>query len=57
MTAPAAPSWLSKLLFLVAAVLFLLAAITAAGGEIFHADALAWFYGALSALALGLAAS
>lgn len=57
MTAPSAPPWLARLLYLVAAVLFLLAAITAAGGEVFHADAQAWFYGALSALALGLAAS
>jgi hypothetical protein len=57
MTAPVAPSWLSKLLFIVAAFLFLLAAVTVSGGDIFRADASAWFYGALAALALGLAAS
>ncbi len=51
------PSWLAKLLFLVAAVLFLLAAIAAAGGKVFRADAKAWFYGGLSSLAFGLAAS
>jgi hypothetical protein len=51
------PPWLSKLLFIVAAVLFVLAAITASGTDIFHADATAWFYGGLAALALGLAAS
>lgn len=57
MTAPAAPPWLSRLLYLIAAVLFAFAAITASGHEIFHADAQAWFYGGFSALALGLAAS
>jgi hypothetical protein len=51
------PSWLATLLFIVAAVLFLLAAITAAGGTVFRADAKAWFYGGLSSLAFGLAAS
>jgi hypothetical protein len=51
------PSWLSRLLYIVAAFLFLLAAITVSGGDIFHADASAWFYGGLAAVALGLAAS
>lgn len=57
MTPPVAPTWLSKLLLIIAAFLFLLAAITASGGEIFHADASAWFYGGLSALAFALAAA
>ena len=52
-----APPWLAKLLFVVAAFCFLFAAVTVSGGNIFQADATAWFYGALSALALGLAAS
>lgn len=51
------PSWLARLLFLVAAVFFLLAAIAAAGGRVFRADAKAWCCGGLSSLAFGLAAS
>ena len=51
-----APAWLARLLFIVAAFCFLLAAITVSGGDIFHADASAWFYGGLASLALGLAA-
>lgn len=50
------PSWLARLLFVIGAFCFLLAAVTAAGGEIFHADAQAWFYGGWSAVAFGLAA-
>lgn len=52
-----APAWLSRLLYLIAGFCFLLAAITVAGGDIFHADAQAWFYGGLGSLAFGLAAS
>lgn len=51
------PSWLATLLFLVAAFCFLFAAVAAAAGRVFRADAKAWFYGGLSSLALGLAAS
>ena len=51
------PSWLARLLFIIAAFAFLLAAITAAGGKVFRADAKAWFCGGLSSLAFGLAAS
>ena len=51
------PAWLSRLLFVIAAFLFLLAAVTAAGGKVFRADAKAWFYGGLSSTAFGLAAS
>jgi hypothetical protein len=51
------PPWLARLLFLVAAFCFLLAAITAAGGKVFRADAKVWFYGGLSSTAFGLAAS
>ena len=57
MAAPAAPAWPGRLLLVIAAVLFLLAAITVSGRDIFRADATAWFYGGLAALALGLAAS
>jgi len=57
MAAPAAPAWLSRLLFIIAAFLFLFAAITVSGTDIFRADAQAWFYGGLAALALGLAAA
>ena len=57
MTTPLSPPWLARLLFIVAAFLFLLAAVTVSGGNIFHADASAWFYGGLASLALGLAAS
>lgn len=51
------PSWLPRLLILVAALCFVFAAVTAASGERFRADAKAWFYGGLSSLAFGLAAS
>ena len=51
------PSWLARLLFILAAFCFLLAAVTAAGGKVFRADAKAWFYGGLSSTAFGLAAS
>lgn len=51
------PSWPAVLLFLVAAFCFLFAAVTTAGGKVFRADAKAWFYGGLSSLAAGLAAS
>jgi len=57
MAAPVAPAWLSRLLFVIAAFLFLFAAITVSGTDIFRADASAWFYGGLASLALGLAAS
>jgi len=55
--AAAAPGWVARLLFVIAAFLFLFAAITASGGNILHADASAWFYGGLASLAFGLAAS
>jgi hypothetical protein len=51
------PSWLATLLFIVAAVFFLFAAVTEVRGEVFRADAKAWFYGGLSSLAFGLAAA
>ena len=55
---PALPQpLLARVLFVIAAFCLLLAAITVSGGNIFHADASAWFYGGLSALAFGLAAS
>jgi len=50
------PGWLAKLLFIIAAFCFLFAAVTASGGDVFNADASAWFYGGLSAAALGAAA-
>ena len=49
--------WLARLLFVVAAFLFLFAVITMAGGRMFRADAKAWFLGGLSSLMFGLAAS
>ncbi len=51
------PGWVARLLFVIAAFCFLLAAVTVAGGEVFHADAQAWFYGGLASAASGLAAS
>jgi len=50
------PPWLSRLLLIVAGFCFLFAAITVTGGDIFHADASAWFYGGFASLAFGLAA-
>lgn len=55
MTPP--PQWLARLLYIIAAFCFLFAALTQAGGQVFHADAQAWFYGGWAALAFGLAAS
>jgi len=55
--AAAAPGWVARLLFVVAAFLFLFAAITASGGNILRADASAWFYGGLASAAFGLAAA
>lgn len=55
--AAAAPGWVARLLFVIAAFLFLFAAITVSGTDIFRADAQAWFYGGLASLALGLAAA
>lgn len=53
MTSP----WLARLLLVIAGFCEMFAAVTAAGGEIFRADASAWFYGGLASLAFGLAAS
>ena len=50
------PGWVARLMFIVAAFCFLLAAITVCGGNVFHADAQAWFYGGLAAGTFGLAA-
>ena len=45
------PPWLARLLLIVAAFCFLLAAVTVCGGNVFHADARAWFPGFSAALA------
>lgn len=52
------PHWpnLSRLLFLVACVLFFIAAFTAGGdGPFGHGTGLAWFFGGFAYLALGWA--
>ena len=50
------PGWIARLLFIVAGFCFLLAAVTASGGNVFSASATAWFYGGFAAVAFGLAA-
>ena len=54
---PPLPGWLARLLFIVAALCFLLAALTACGSDVLSAPADAWFYGGLASLAFALAAS
>jgi hypothetical protein len=48
-------AWLGRLLLIIAAFCVLFAAVTAASGDMFRADASAWLCGGLAAAALSLA--